>query len=225
MRSRGTVTGGRSAQSSVLAFELFLNTGQRRSDVVRMAWSHITAENKIVVVQQKTGRRLLIPLHRDLLTALAAAKRATRLDPHDDVRQAIHSGRLQSVDARCDHRTPGFRSIVSRTACAKRPVVVSQRRARQRKMIMSILGHTTFAEAERYTEEADQAARRRRCDQARRTQGEQDCPNHFRRFGKTSKKQRKIKVNKRDWRSLGDSNPCFRRERATSWAARRREQS
>src|SRR5262249_60237772 len=25
------------------------------------------------------------------------------------------------------------------------------------------------------------------------------------------------------WRSLGDSNPCFRRERATSWAARRRE--
>src|SRR6266498_5755760 len=27
------------------------------------------------------------------------------------------------------------------------------------------------------------------------------------------------------WRSLGDSNPCFRRERATSWAARRREQA
>jgi hypothetical protein len=26
-----------------------------------------------------------------------------------------------------------------------------------------------------------------------------------------------------NWRSLGDSNPCFRRERATSWAARRRE--
>jgi enterobacteria phage integrase len=35
------------------AFELFLNTGQRRSDVVRMAWSHITAENKIKVVQHK----------------------------------------------------------------------------------------------------------------------------------------------------------------------------
>ena len=26
-----------------------------------------------------------------------------------------------------------------------------------------------------------------------------------------------------DWRSLGDSNPCLRRERAVSWAARRRE--
>ena len=50
-----------------LAFELFLNTGQRRSDVARMAWSHTTPENKITVLQQKTGRRLLIPLHRDLL--------------------------------------------------------------------------------------------------------------------------------------------------------------
>jgi integrase len=59
-----------------LAFELFLNTGRRRSDVVRMAWSHITAENKIIVLQQKTGRRLLIPLHRDLLTVIAATKRA-----------------------------------------------------------------------------------------------------------------------------------------------------
>src|SRR6266699_2166655 len=29
----------------------------------------------------------------------------------------------------------------------------------------------------------------------------------------------------RYWRSLGDSNPCFRRERATSWAARRRERA
>src|SRR4051812_39020125 len=28
-----------------------------------------------------------------------------------------------------------------------------------------------------------------------------------------------------NWRSLGDSNPCFRRERATSWAARRRERA
>src|SRR3989338_6164266 len=28
-----------------------------------------------------------------------------------------------------------------------------------------------------------------------------------------------------EWRSLGDSNPCFRRERATSWAARRRERN
>lgn len=28
-----------------------------------------------------------------------------------------------------------------------------------------------------------------------------------------------------EWYSLGDSNPCFRRERATSWTTRRRERS
>ena len=43
--------------------------------MVRMAWPHVTANNKIAGVQQKTGRRLLIPLHRDLVTTLAAAKR------------------------------------------------------------------------------------------------------------------------------------------------------
>ena len=33
-----------------------------------------------------------------------------------------------------------------------------------------------------------------------------------------------VRSSVRKWRSQGESNPCFRRERATSWAARRREQ-
>jgi hypothetical protein len=52
-RHRGPRT-KRVAEAAVM----FLNTGQRRSNVVRMAWSHITPENKITLVQQKTGRRL-----------------------------------------------------------------------------------------------------------------------------------------------------------------------
>ena len=40
-----------------------------------MAWSHVTPDNKIAIVQHKTGRRLLVPLHRDLLQALAGAAR------------------------------------------------------------------------------------------------------------------------------------------------------
>ena len=36
-----------------------------------MSWSHMTEDSKIIVLQQKTGSRLLIPLHRDLLDALA----------------------------------------------------------------------------------------------------------------------------------------------------------
>jgi len=39
------------------AFELFLNTGQRRSDVVRMASSHITAENKSRWCSKRQAKR------------------------------------------------------------------------------------------------------------------------------------------------------------------------
>ena len=139
-----------------LAFELFLNTGQRRSDVVRMAWSHITRENRITVVQQKTGRRLLMPLHRDLLTALAAAKREHvsilttmygkpfTVDGFSQwMREAIANAGLP-----LDCQPHGLRKATGRRLAEAGATA---------KMIMSILGHTTLAEAERYTEEADQA--------------------------------------------------------------------
>jgi integrase len=138
------------------AFELFLNTGQRRSDVVRMAWPHITADNKLVVVQQKTGRRLLIPLHRDLVTALATAERE-----HVSVLTTAY-GKPFTVD--------GFSQWMRNAITASGLPLDAQphglRKATGRrlaeagataKMIMSVLGHTTLAEAERYTEEADQA--------------------------------------------------------------------
>jgi enterobacteria phage integrase len=139
-----------------LAFELFLNTGQRRSDVVRMAWSHITPENKLAVVQQKTGRRLLIPLHRDLLTTLTAAKRdhiaiittmygkPFTVDGFSQwMRDAITDAGLP-----LDCQPHGLRKATGRRLAEAGATA---------KMIMAILGHTTLAEAERYTEEADQA--------------------------------------------------------------------
>jgi integrase len=57
--------------NSRLALELLLNTGQRRSDVVRMGRQHIRG-GMISVRQQKTGQRLDIPIHRDLDAAIAA---------------------------------------------------------------------------------------------------------------------------------------------------------
>ena len=57
-----------------LAFALLLYTGQRRSDVHRMTWADVSGET-IRVVQQKTGRKLAIPLHRELLATLVAANR------------------------------------------------------------------------------------------------------------------------------------------------------
>jgi integrase len=55
-----------------LALALFLYTGQRKSDVVRMGWQHMRG-NRIAVRQQKTGRLLAIPIHPELARALAAA--------------------------------------------------------------------------------------------------------------------------------------------------------
>lgn len=135
-----------------LAFELFLNTGRRRSDVVRMAWSHITAENKIIVLQQKTGRRLLIPLHRDLLTVIAATKRAhisilTTMygSPFtvDGFSQWMRDG-ITAAGLPLDCQPHGLRKATGRRLAEAGATA---------KMIMSILGHTTLAE----TEEADQA--------------------------------------------------------------------
>ena len=140
-----------------LAFELFLNTGQRRSDVVRMAWSHISSASKITVVQQKTGRRLLIPLHRDLLLTLTATKRdhvsilttafgkPFTVDGFSQwMRHAINEAGLP-----LDCQPHGLRKATGRRLAEAGATA---------KMIMSILGHTTLAEAERYTEDADQAS-------------------------------------------------------------------
>ena len=57
-----------------LAFALLLYTGQRRSDVHRMTWADVSGRT-IRVVQQKTGRKLAIPLQSELLAALLAADR------------------------------------------------------------------------------------------------------------------------------------------------------
>ena len=57
-----------------LAFGLLLYTGQRGSDVRKMVWTDI-AGNTIRVAQQKTGTKLVLPLHSDLQALLAIAPR------------------------------------------------------------------------------------------------------------------------------------------------------
>jgi integrase len=48
-----------------LAVSLLVHTGQREGDVIRMKWADIR-DGEIFVVQEKTGTRVWIPLHRDL---------------------------------------------------------------------------------------------------------------------------------------------------------------
>jgi len=57
-----------------LALELLLNTGQRKGDVVKMGWQHVHGED-IDVRQEKTDTPLLIPMHPELIRALASVPR------------------------------------------------------------------------------------------------------------------------------------------------------
>jgi integrase len=137
-----------------LAFEMLLCTGQRRSDVHRMTWADVN-ENTIMVVQQKTSRKLTIPLHRDLLAVLAVADRGRvtiinteygkpfTVDGFSQwIRQAITAAGLP-----LDCQPHGLRKAAGRRL-AEAGCTAHE--------IMSVLGHTTLAEAERYTRDADQ---------------------------------------------------------------------
>jgi integrase len=137
-----------------LAFALMLYTGQRRSDVYRMTWAQFDVA-AVKVTQQKTGARLVIPLHTDLRAVLAAAPRdnftvlnSIRRRPFTITgysaffRDAITAAGLPE-----DCQPHGLRKAAGRrlaeAGCSARE-------------IMSILGHKTMSEAERYTRDADQ---------------------------------------------------------------------
>ena len=187
------------------AFHLFLNLGQRRSDVVRMAQTHITPEAKIRIKQQKTGRELLIPLHRDTIAApdafemqhvvmiTTAYGKPFTVDGFSGwMREAISKAGLP-----LDCKPHGLRKAAGR--------LLAEAGATAR-MIMSVLGHTTLAEAERYTEEADQAGLAEdaviKLEQRRNNGIPQTA---FKRLGKPSKSEGKLTWNDQGWRSLGES--------------------
>jgi hypothetical protein len=85
------------------------------------------------------------------------------------------------------------------------------------KMIMSVLGHITLAETERYTEVGDQASLAVVaviCLEGHNTNSfPQASPAGL---GKRPKTEIKSKGEGKSWRSLGESNPCFSLERAAS---------
>jgi integrase len=137
-----------------LAFALMLYTGQRRSDVHRMTWADVS-ERTIRVVQQKTGRKLTIPLHRELLTFLAGAEREYAMIINTDY------GRPFTVDGFSQWLRIAITAAGLPLDCQPHGL----RKAAGRRLaeagcsaheIMAVLGHKTLSEAERYTREADQ---------------------------------------------------------------------
>jgi enterobacteria phage integrase len=175
-----------------LAFALMLYTGQRRSDVHRMTWADV-GDATVQVVQQKTGRPLSIGIHRELLTVLAASPRQ-----HVTILNTAY-GKPFTVDG----FSQWMRDAITAAGLPLNCQPHGLRKAAGRRLadagcttheIMAVLGHTTLAEAERYTREADQvrlgSSAVVKLEGHNRNGVAQTTPG---RFGKTSKSERKSK--------------------------------
>jgi integrase len=171
------------------AFALMLYTGQRRSDVHRMTWQDISHKTgRIKVQQQKTGAKIQIPLHRNLLEVLEQARhnhvtiinteygQPFTVDGFSDfMRDAITAAGLP-----LDCQPHGLRKAAGRRLAEAGCTT---------KQIMAILGHKSLAEAERYTSEADQIRLATAAISLLEVQTENAaCPNRPFQFGNLPKK-------------------------------------
>lgn len=136
-----------------LAFALLLFTGQRRGDVVRMGYQHLSGDT-VRVVQSKTGVALAIPLHPELRSVLAEASRdhltfltTAKGSPFSAAgfgnwfRDTCNAAGLK------DRSAHGLRKAAARRLAEAGCSVLQ---------IASITGHRTLREIARYTAAADQ---------------------------------------------------------------------
>jgi integrase len=171
------------------AFALMLYTGQRRSDVHRMIWQDISHKTgRIKVIQQKTGVKIQVPLHRDLLVVLEKAR-------HNHVTIVnTEYGKPFTVDGFSSFMRDAIRAAGLPLDCQPHGLrKAAGRRLAEAgcttKQIMAVLGHKSLAEAERYTKEADQI--RLATDAMSRLEEQtanEVCPNRPFQFGQTPKR-------------------------------------
>jgi integrase len=141
-----------------LAFALLLYTGQRRSDVVAMAWTDVN-DGAIQVVPLKTkrstGKKLSIPIH----PALAGVPKMCSRD----------SGTILMTSFGRPFTANGFGNFmadkIERAGLRARCVTHGLRKAAARRLaeagcstneIAAITGHATLSEVSRYTKAAEQ---------------------------------------------------------------------
>lgn len=139
-----------------LGYALAVFTGQRRSDVAAMTWADVDPVKRTVrVVQEKTGTKLTIPLHRDLWSALAAYPRdkiallaTTRGGPYTTEsfgNLMAEAARAAGLPRACKlhglRKSAGAR--LAEAGCSTRE-------------IMAVLGHESLSQAEKYTKHVQQ---------------------------------------------------------------------
>lgn len=136
-----------------LAMELLLNLGQRRSDTHLMGRQHMVGANKIRVVQEKGGAPLIIRIHPDLQREIDLHPKAMTFVTTAYGAPFSANGFTQwfveqAVLAGIEKRTPhGLRKAAGRRL-AEAGCTAHQ--------IMSILGHKSLSEAQKYTADARQ---------------------------------------------------------------------
>ena len=141
----------------VWAMELAIHTGQRRGDVLAMQWRHIEQRPEsllISVTQQKTGERLLIPIHPRLADVLESIPRVgTNIVHREDGRAYTGSG--FSALFRREQQRLGLGGLqfhgLRHTAAAR----LAEAGCTDSE-IMSILGHRTASMVRHYTRGANQ---------------------------------------------------------------------
>jgi integrase len=137
-----------------LALALLLYTGQRRGDVVQMGRQHVTGD-AIRVVQQKTGARLLIPMHAKLREAIDATPKGNLTFLMTEYGKPFSSAGFGNVFREwCDDAgLKGLSAHGLRKAAARRLAEAGCSASQ----IASVTGHKTLGEVTRYTAAADQA--------------------------------------------------------------------
>jgi integrase len=137
---------------SRLAFALLLYTGQRRSDVVRMGRQHIT-DDALFVHQQKTSRKVWIPIHDALASIIAEI-------PADNLTFLVTEYGKPFTAAGFGNWFRDQCRIAGLNGCSAHGL----RKAAARRLaecgctaheIASITGHASLREVARYTEAAD----------------------------------------------------------------------
>lgn len=137
-----------------LALEILLCTGQRRSDARRMGRQHMVGTTHIRIIQQKGGRELVIRIHPRLLAEIEQQPMAMTFVTTRNGAAFSEAGFSQWFVERAVMAGVMGRSPHGLRKAAGRRLAEAGCTAHE---IMSILGHRTLAEAEKYTRDADQS--------------------------------------------------------------------
>lgn len=173
-----------------LAMALLLYTGQRRGDVVRMGWQHVSGQ-RLSVKQGKTGAALKLKMHAALLDALAHAPRTNMTFLVTEFGAPFSpAGFGNWFREQCDAAGVKGRSAHGlRKAAARRLAEAGN----STKEIQAVTGHSSLKEVDRYTREADQALMADAAIESMpdRSDREQNFPNLDERLDNTAAKRLK----------------------------------